>query len=149
VPLLWRACSAGHIPSPGRRRDDNGRRSGSRRQAPLMTREMIEANVAAIKKQLAQFLDFEIKANPARVMNNAEWLLELNLVNFLRDVGKHFTINTMITKESVRTRLEREDGISFTEFSYMLLQSYDYLHLFQTENCLMRPVDQMVIMCVS
>jgi tyrosyl-tRNA synthetase len=112
--------------------------SGKSAERQLMTREMIEANVAAIKDQLAHFLDFEVKTNPARVMNNADWLLKLNLVEFLRDIGKHFTVNYMITKESVRTRLEREDGISFTEFSYMLLQSYDFLHLYQTENCQMQ-----------
>jgi tyrosyl-tRNA synthetase len=84
---------------------------------------------------LAHFLDFEIKTNPARVMNNADWLLSLNLVDFLRDVGKHFTVNYMITKDSVRTRLDREDGISFTEFSYMLLQSYDFLHLHDVAGC--------------
>ena len=75
------------------------------------------------------------KANPARLMNNADWLLSLNLVDFLRDIGKHFTVNYMIAKDSVNTRLEREDGISFTEFSYMLLQSYDFLHLYDTEGC--------------
>ncbi len=112
--------------------------SGKSAERVLMTRQMIEANIAVIKGQLAHFLDFEVKSNPARVMNNADWLLELNLVDFLRDIGKHFTVNYMITKESVRTRLEREDGISFTEFSYMLLQSYDFLHLYQAENCLMQ-----------
>lgn len=112
--------------------------SGKSAERQLLTRETIEANVAAIKEQLAHFLDFEVKTNPARVMNNADWLLKLNLVEFLRDIGKHFTVNYMITKESVRTRLEREDGISFTEFSYMLLQSYDFLHLYRAENCLMQ-----------
>ena len=89
----------------------------------------------SIKGQLAHFLDFDSKTNPARVINNADWLLSLNLVDFLRDVGKHFTVNYMITKDSVRTRLEREDGISFTEFSYMLLQSYDFLHLHDITGC--------------
>ena len=84
------------------------------------------------------FPDFDSKTNPAQLVNNADWLLKLNLIDFLRDIGKHFTINTMITKESVRTRLEREEGISFTEFSYMLMQSYDFLHLYQTINCLMQ-----------
>ena len=87
---------------------------------------------------MAHFLDFSSRTNPARVLNNADWLLNLNLVDFLRDIGKHFTVNYMITKDSVRTRLEREDGISFTEFSYMLLQSYDFLHLHQVEGCQMQ-----------
>jgi tyrosyl-tRNA synthetase len=112
--------------------------SGKTTERQLMTRELIEANLAIIKGQLAHFLDFEIKTNPARLVNNADWLLELNLVNFLRDIGKYFTINYMVTKESVKVRLEREEGISFTEFSYMLLQSYDFLHLFRTENCVMQ-----------
>src|SRR3972149_6384943 len=92
--------------------------SGKATERKLITREEVEANVDSIKKQLAHFLDFEIQANPARVMNNADWLLNLNLVNFLRDIGKHFTINAMINKDSVKTRLEREEGLSFTEFSY-------------------------------
>ena len=109
--------------------------SGKAAERKLITRQEVEANVDSIKKQLAHFLDFDVKANPARVMNNADWLLELNLVNFLRDIGKHFTINAMINKDSVKTRLEREEGLSFTEFSYMLMQSYDFLHLYQHEGC--------------
>ena len=103
--------------------------SGRTDERQLLSRDEINANIDAIKHQLAHFLDFNVKANPARLMNNADWLLSLNLVDFLRDTGKHFTINYMIAKDSVRTRLEREEGISFTEFSYMLLQSYDYLYL--------------------
>jgi len=109
--------------------------SGKATERKLLTREQIEANVESIKVQLAHMLDFEVKTNPARVINNADWLLNLNLVDFLRDVGKYFTVNYMITKDSVRTRLEREDGISFTEFSYMLLQSYDFLHLSDVTGC--------------
>ncbi len=109
--------------------------SGKTVERQLLSREIISANVESIKRQLAHFLDFEIKSNPARVMNNADWLLSLPLVDFLRDVGKHFTVNYMINKDSVRTRLEREDGISFTEFSYMLLQSYDFLHLHDVAGC--------------
>ncbi len=109
--------------------------SGKATERQLLGREVIEANVEAIKVQLAHLLDFEVKSNPARVLNNADWLMPLSLIDFLRDVGKHFTVNYMISKESVRTRLEREDGISFTEFAYMLLQSYDFLHLYQNEGC--------------
>jgi tyrosyl-tRNA synthetase len=109
--------------------------SGKSAERQLLSHEIIQANVESIKGQLAHFLDFNSKTNPARVMNNADWLLSLNLVDFLRDVGKHFTVNYMITKDSVRTRLEREDGISFTEFSYMLLQSYDFLHLYDVTGC--------------
>ncbi len=112
--------------------------SGKTSERQLLSRGQIEANVESIKGQLAHLLDFDAKSNPARVMNNADWLLSLNLVDFMRDIGKHFTVNYMITKESVRTRLEREDGISFTEFSYMLLQSYDFLHLYRTEGCVLQ-----------
>jgi tyrosyl-tRNA synthetase len=112
--------------------------SGKTTERQLLTSEQIEANVLSIKEQLAHFLDFDAKSNPARVMNNADWLMKLNLVDFLRDTGKHFTVNYMISKESVRTRLEREDGISFTEFSYMLLQSYDFLHLYNHTGCLLQ-----------
>jgi tyrosyl-tRNA synthetase len=89
----------------------------------------------SIKGQLAHFLDFEVKSNPARVLNNADWLMSLPLIDFLRDTGKHFTVNYMIAKDSVRNRMEREEGMSFTEFSYMLLQSYDFLHLHDVEGC--------------
>lgn len=109
--------------------------SGKSAERQLLSREQIEANVGSIKKQLAMFLDFETKTNPARVINNADWLLSLQLVDFLRDVGKYFTVNYMIAKDSVRNRIEREEGISFTEFSYMLLQSYDFLHLHDHEGC--------------
>jgi tyrosyl-tRNA synthetase len=112
--------------------------SGKTSERQLLTRDIVEANVEAIRGQLAQFLDFEIKGNPARLMNNADWLMSLNLVEFLRDVGKHFTVNYMVAKDSVKSRLEREDGISFTEFSYMLLQSYDYLHLHDLKGCMLQ-----------
>ena len=133
VPLLAlaRLQKFGHIPIAlaGGGTSMIGDPSGRKDERLLLSRGEIEANIDAIKRQLAHFLDFEVKANPARLLNNADWLLSLNLVDFLRDIGKHFTINYMIAKDSVRTRLEREEGISFTEFSYMLLQSYDYLYL--------------------
>ncbi|HEX7598092.1 MAG TPA: tyrosine--tRNA ligase, partial [Polyangia bacterium] len=112
--------------------------SGKTGERQLLSRQQIEANVDSIKGQLAHFLDFEVKTNPARLLNNADWLMPLHLVDFLRDTGKFFTVNYMITKDSVKSRLEREDGISFTEFSYMLLQSYDFLHLFDNEGCIMQ-----------
>ncbi len=112
--------------------------SGKSQERQLMTREAIEYNVSCIKKQLAHFLDFDVKSNPARLLNNADWLLDLNLIEFLRDVGKHFTVNYMLAKDSVRTRLEREEGLSFTEFSYMLMQSYDFLYQFDHYGCVMQ-----------
>lgn len=112
--------------------------SGKSSERPLLSRQQIEENAEAIKAQLARFLDFNAKTNPARLVNNADWLLPLNLIEFLRDIGKHFTVNYMIAKDSVRARLEREEGISFTEFSYMLLQSYDFLHLYRTYGCMLQ-----------
>jgi len=133
VPLLalGRLQRFGHTPIAlaGGGTSMIGDPSGKTDERLLLSRGEIEANIVSIKRQLAHFLDFEAKTNPAQLLNNADWLLSLNLVDFLRDTGKHFTVNYMIAKDSVRTRLEREEGISFTEFSYMLLQSYDYLHL--------------------
>lgn len=109
--------------------------SGKSAERNLLSSEQIEYNVSCIKKQLAHLLDFEVKSNPARVVNNADWLLKLNLVDFLRDTGKHFTVNYMLAKDSVKSRIDREEGLSYTEFSYMLLQSYDFLHLYDTMGC--------------
>src|SRR5688500_13924047 len=100
--------------------------SGKRTERLLMTPDMVEDNAAQIHRQLERFLDFTGSA-AARMRNNAEWLLPLTAIGFMRDVGKHFTVNYMMQKESVKARLE--EGISYTEFSYMLLQAYDYLEL--------------------
>jgi len=112
--------------------------SGKSVERNLLSKEVVDSNVKSIKEQLSHFLDFENKKNPARLFNNADWLMKLNLVEFLRDIGKHFTVNYMLSKDSVKTRIEREEGISYTEFSYMLLQSYDFLHLHKTENCILQ-----------
>ncbi len=109
--------------------------SGKTNERQLLPRETIESYVEGIKKQMAHFLDFEVKTNPARLMNNADWLTTVPLIDFLRDVGKHFTVNYMVAKDSVRNRIEREEGISYTEFSYMLLQSYDFLYLHDRLGC--------------
>jgi tyrosyl-tRNA synthetase len=106
--------------------------SGKRDERPVLSVEAIDRNAAGLKAQLARFLDFEGPA-AARVMNNADWLRPLGLMEFLRDTGKHFTLNYMLQKESVRSRMET--GISFTEFSYMLIQAYDFWHLFRAEGC--------------
>ena len=109
--------------------------SGKTQERLLLTEEKVEENLQGIKAQLAQFLDFDAKENPARIVNNADWLATIPLVDFLRDVGKYFSVNAMMAKESVRRRLEGEEGISFTEFSYMLLQAYDYLVLYDRYGC--------------
>src|SRR6266516_4839068 len=109
--------------------------SGKTQERQLLSKEQIEYNLEGIKTQLALFLDFDSKINPAMLINNADWLTQVNLVDFLRDVGKHFTVNYMLAKESVRRRYEEGEGISFTEFSYMLLQAYDFLVLYDRFGC--------------
>ena len=110
--------------------------SGKTAERQLLTPDRARENAEAIHRQLEHFLDFESRTNPARMRNNLDWLGKLPLVDFLRDVGKHFSVNAMLRKESVRRRLENEEtGISYTEFSYQLLQAYDFVQLYRTENC--------------
>jgi tyrosyl-tRNA synthetase len=104
-------------------------------ERPLLSREDIERNVAGIRPQLARLLDFDSATNPARIVNNADWLASFDLLGFLRDTGKYFTVNYLLQKEAVSRRLDSEEGISFTEFSYPLLQARDYLELFDRFNC--------------
>lgn len=109
--------------------------SGKTQERAMLSREEVNRNVIGIQKQLERFLDFE-GPNPAIVLNNADWLCELSLIDFLRDIGKHFSVNMMLNRDSVRMRLEdREHGISYTEFSYILLQSYDFLYLNERYHC--------------
>jgi tyrosyl-tRNA synthetase len=111
--------------------------SGKRSERPVLSVEEIDHNARAIAAQLARFLDFAPdKANAARMHNNAEWLRGLGLMRFLRDTGKHFTVNYMLQKESVRSRMET--GLSFTEFTYMLIQAHDFHHLWRAERCEMQ-----------
>jgi tyrosyl-tRNA synthetase len=109
--------------------------SGKAQERQLLSREQIDENVAGIRRQLERFLDFDRAGNPARIVNNADWLASFDLLGFLRDTGKHFTVNYMLQKESVNRRLASEDGISYTEFSYLLLQARDFLELFDRYNC--------------
>lgn len=112
--------------------------SGKSSERNLLSEEVLQHNLACIQKELASVLDFHVKTNPAKVVNNGDWLRQLSLIEFLRDTGKFFTVNYMMAKDSVRSRIEREDGISYTEFSYMLLQGYDFWHLFKNEGCVMQ-----------
>ncbi len=112
--------------------------SGKSQERQLQSRERIAANLECIKKQLAQFLDFDVRSNPARIVNNADWLTVIPMMDFLRDVGKHFTVNYMLAKDSVSTRMERQEGISYTEFSYMLLQAFDFLQLYDRYGCMLQ-----------
>ena len=109
--------------------------SGKATERSLLTAEQVEANVEGIRAQLSRVLDFADASTPARLVNNAEWLGKLGAIEFMRDVGKYFTVNYMLAKESVKRRTESEDGISYTEFSYLLLQSYDFLVLHDRFNC--------------
>ncbi len=106
--------------------------SGKREERPVMTLEQIDRNARSLARQLTPFLSFE-GANAARMRNNADWLRGIPLMEFLRDTGKHFTLSYMLQKESVRGRMEV--GITYTEFSYMLIQAYDFWHLYRTEQC--------------
>jgi tyrosyl-tRNA synthetase len=108
--------------------------SGKSQERKMLSKEDVNFNLEGIKEQLSRFLDFKSGSNPAIMVNNADWLTTVSLTDFLRDVGKHFSINTMIAKESVKRRLEG-DGISYTEFSYLLLQSYDFLKLYEQYHC--------------
>lgn len=110
--------------------------SGRTQERQLLTRELLSHNIARVKGQLARLLDFETAVNPARLLDNADWMAPITYLDFLREVGKYFSVNQMIAKESVRARMEDRDvGISYTEFSYMLLQAFDFCHLRQTLNC--------------
>ena len=110
--------------------------SGKSEERILLSKEKIDENVDAIYKQVSPFLDFSSKIkNPAKIVNNSDWLRKINLLSFLRDIGKHFTVNTMLSRESVKNRLDRDTGISFTEFSYQLLQASDFLKLYDDYGC--------------
>jgi len=109
--------------------------SGKSQERTLLSVEDIDATARGMRAQLERFLDFDTKPNAARMMNNADWLRTIGLLEFLRDTGKHFTVNYMMAKESVKRRLGGDEGISFTEFSYLLLQAHDYLHLHRVAGC--------------
>jgi tyrosyl-tRNA synthetase len=110
--------------------------SGKSAERNLLTRDEVAHNAEAVRGQLESFLDFESGSNRARLVNNLEWLGGMGALDFLRDVGKHFPVNIMLRKESVRRRLEDEaTGLSYTEFSYLLLQSYDFYRLFTEHEC--------------
>jgi len=112
--------------------------SGKSQERTLLSPSEIEANLVGIREQLSRFLDFTVARNAARIVNNAEWLASIDLLSFLRDAGKHFTVNYMLQKESVNRRLESAEGISFTEFSYLLLQAYDFLQLSDRCGCVLQ-----------
>lgn len=126
-PITLAGGATGMIGDPG----------GKSEERQLLSHDDVAHNLVGIRRQLERFLDFSPNTKTgALLVDNAEWLASYDLISFLRDVGKHFTVNQMITKESVRSRIERpEQGISYTEFSYMLLQAFDFLHLFDRYGC--------------
>jgi tyrosyl-tRNA synthetase len=110
--------------------------SGKTQERQLLTKELLDNNIIKVKEQLKRLLDFDTPANPALLLDNASWTAPVSFLDFLRDIGKHFSVNQMVAKESVRARMEdREAGISFTEFSYMLLQAFDFYVLCRDHNC--------------
>ena len=112
--------------------------SGKSQERVLLMTEQLAVNVAGVRDQLSRFLDFSGSANGALLVDNFEWLGSIDLLSFLRDTGKHFTVNYMLQKESVRRRLDSEEGISYTEFSYLLLQAYDFLQLSDRFGCILQ-----------
>ncbi len=137
VMALARMQRAGHSPIAivGGGTGMIGDPSGKTQERSLLTVEQVNENLAGVRRQLERFLDFDAPSNPARIVNNADWLARLDLLGFLRDTGKYFTVNYMLQKESVNRRLESEEGISYTEFSYLLLQARDFLELFDRYDC--------------
>ena len=124
-PFVLAGGATGMVGDPGGRSEERN----------LLDRDTLAHNVARIKKQLERILDFDASiSNSARLVDNADWTANMGVLEFLRDVGKHFTVNQMVAKESVRSRMDSEHGISYTEFSYMLLQANDFRHLCEVEN---------------
>jgi tyrosyl-tRNA synthetase len=124
-PITLAGGATGMIGDPG----------GKSAERNLLSREQLTHNISCIKLQLSRLLDFTAASNPARLVDNADWTAPISFLDFLRDIGKHFSLATMIAKDSVKTRLGAESGISYTEFSYQLLQAFDFCHLRQTMQC--------------
>lgn len=138
VMALRRFQQAGHRPIAlvGGATGMVGDPSGKSQERNLLSVQVLQANIAAVRPQLARFLDFDCGQNAAVMVNNFDWMGQFGYLEFLRDVGKHFPVGVMLTKDAVRARLERADsGLSYTEFSYMLLQAYDFAYLSQHYDC--------------
>jgi tyrosyl-tRNA synthetase len=141
--LLRRFQMAGHTPIAvvGGATGMIGDPSGKSQERNLLSVDILDRNVAAIREQMQRFLDFDAKPNPANLVNNHDWIGRFSYLQFLRDVGKNFPVNVMLAKDSVKGRLGRDDadasssGLSYTEFSYMLLQAYDFVYLHDKFGC--------------
>ena len=112
--------------------------SGKSAERNLQTEDMVEHNLNELKKQLSRFLKFEDAGNGAIMINNADWFKDMSLFTFIRDIGKHITVNYMMAKDSVKKRLEGDSGLSFTEFCYQLIQGYDFYYLWKHHNCMIQ-----------
>ena len=114
--------------------------SGKSSERALLDKKSLDINLEKIKNQLSKFLKFNKKENSAVIVNNYEWIKKLSLIDFNRDIGKHITINYMMSKDSVKKRVSNEsgEGMSFTEFSYQLIQGYDFLHLYKNYDCILQ-----------
>ena len=138
ILLLVHLQKAGHKPVAlvGGATGMVGDPSGKSEERNLLSEDVLAKNVAGVKAQLEKFLDFDpAKPNAAEMANNYDWFRDISFLDFIRDIGKHITVNYMMAKESVKKRLEGESGMSFTEFSYQLIQGYDYYWLYKNKNC--------------
>lgn len=137
IILLIHLQKAGHKPIAliGGATGMVGDPSGKSEERNLLSEEVLQHNLKGIKAQLEKFLDFDCGKNSAEMVNNYDWFRQMSFLDFIRDVGKHITVNYMMAKDSVKKRLEGDTGMSFTEFTYQLVQGYDFLWLFQNKNC--------------
>ncbi len=138
ILLLVHLQNAGHKPYAlvGGATGMVGDPSGKSEERNLLSEEVLQFNQEGVRKQLSKFLDFQSdKINKAEMVNNYDWFKDFSFLNFIRDVGKHITVNYMMSKDSVKKRLEGETGMSFTEFTYQLVQGYDFYWLFKNKNC--------------
>ena len=138
ILLLVHLQRAGHKPFAlvGGATGMVGDPSGKSEERNLLSEETLAFNLAGVKKQLSHFLDFDAsKSNAAEIVNNYDWFKDFSFLHFIRDVGKHITVNYMMSKDSVKKRLEGDNGMSFTEFTYQLVQGYDFYWLYQNKNC--------------
>ena len=138
ILLLYHLQQAGHKPIAlvGGATGMVGDPSGKSEERNLLDEDTLQKNIAGVKQQLEKYLDFDPnRSNCAEIVNNYDWFKGLGFIDFLRDVGKHITVNYMMSKDSVRKRIEGETGISYTEFAYQLMQGYDFYWLYKNKNC--------------